>query len=262
MRLAQTGYRIVDDETLAAYLQGERLDELVPNEYVIHNDKALRFDGAKLVKLHIHNFKDKFKPMNELQACAFDLMDNFDVPIKVLCGLAGSGKTKIGIKFASEHLIKGKVDRLVIVRNNESIGNDLGAFKGDKDEKVSNWMLPIRDIAPELFYDMMADKRMYDVEFTVPALLMGRDFQRTALVVDDAQLLTREQVKMCGERVGQGGYVVFLGDYNQAYKDKFKKNNGLVSMIEQFYGHSLFGMVELRESVRSEVAELFATMEV
>lgn len=207
------GYREVDDVTLAAYLQGERLNELVQNEYVIFDDKAMRFDGKQLRELDIPKLSDnKFKPKNVLQQCAFDLMNNFNIPVKVLCGLAGSGKTKIGIRFAMGHLTTGKVDKVVIVRNNTYIGEDLGAFKGSKDDKVSNWMAPIFDVCPELKLHNF-DKPL-NIEFTVPGLLMGRDFQRTAILVDDAQLLTKEQTKMCGERVGEDGYIVFLGDYN------------------------------------------------
>ncbi|EPZ47730.1 PhoH family protein [Alicyclobacillus acidoterrestris] len=261
MQLRQKGYQIVDDESYAAYLQGERLDELVNNEYIINNDKAMRFDGENLINLTWPTFKDKFKPRNLLQQCAFDLMNNFDIPVKVLCGLAGGGKTKIGLKFAMEHLRTNKVDKVVIVRNNTSMGEDLGAFKGNKDAKVFNWMKPIRDVAPDMFqFDY--EKPTFDIEFEVPGMLMGRDFQRTAVLVDDAQLLTTEMVKMCGERIGEGSYIVFLGDYNQAYKAKFKKDNGLVAMIEQFYPHKLFGMVEFNKSERGAVAELFATMEV
>lgn len=262
MKLSQTGYKQVDDETFATYLQGGRLDELAQNEYVLHDDKAMRFDGKQLQQLNIRTFKDKFKPKNELQACAFDLMDNFDIPVKVLCGLAGSGKTKVGIRFAAEHLLKGKVDKIVIVRNNESMGNELGYFSGNRDEKTMNWMLPIRDIAPELYFKIQSEKPDVEVEFTTVGMLMGRDFQRAAILVDDSQLLTREQTKLCGERVGEGGYIAFLGDYNQAYKEKYKKNNGLIALIEQFYTHHMFGMVEFKESVRSPIAELFATMEV
>lgn len=47
-----------------------------------------------------------------------------------------------------------------------------------------------------------------------------------------------------------------------AYKEKFKKNNGLIAMIEQFYNDPMFGMIEFRESVRSKVSEMFARMEV
>lgn len=264
MKPILTGYREVSEETLGQYLNGHGLDELVVNEYIFFNGKPMRFDGEKLIHLTVPDFKDKFKPKNELQLCAFDLMNNFNIPIKVLCGLAGSGKTKVGLKFAAEHLRTGKVNKLVIVRNNEAIGNDLGAFKGDKDEKISNWMLPIKDVAPDMFFSMNGgfEKPSFDIEFTVPAMLMGRDFQKTAILVDDAQLLTKEQVKMCGERVGEGGYIAFLGDWNQAYKEKFKKNNGLVALIEQFYTNEMFGMVQLSESVRSKVAELFASMEV
>jgi predicted ribonuclease YlaK len=252
---------LISEEKLAQYYEGKTLQGLITNQYLYTENKEtiLRFDGEKLTSLHLPKFKE-FKPQNEEQKMAFDLMANRDIPIKVLIGIAGSGKTKMGLTFGLKALEKGDAKKLFIVRQPSPVGEEIGFLKGTKDEKLQAWFKPILDNLEggEFQLQQMIQRGM--IEFEAPAFMQGRDLQETYVVVDEAQLLTTEQVKMLGSRIGHGSTIVFAGDYEQVFNKKYSgEKNGLIKMVDTLAGNPLFGVVHMVKSVRGPVAELFAT---
>jgi predicted ribonuclease YlaK len=79
------------------------------------------------------------------------------------------------------------------------------------------------------------------------------------IIVDEAEDLTEDIFKMLGERVSSGSYITFVGDIKQVSKDKYAKNNGL-NRIFNLRGCPIFGAVELKDDVRSDVSHIFATI--
>lgn len=255
------GYATVSDERLAAYYEGRDLHELLTNQYLITSDnQILRFDGDRLVGLRLSKLHD-FKPRNDEQKMAFDLMDNDGIPIKCLVGIAGSGKTKIGLTFGLKALREGKVRKVLIVRQPSPVGEELGFFPGDKTRKMLPWFKPILDNADEGEFGIQRMFQYDEIEFECPAYMQGRDLQETFVLVDEAQMLTVEQIKMLGSRIGRGSVIVFAGDYEQIFNRRYVgERNGLIKMINTFAGKREFGIVYLPQSVRGRVAELFATL--
>lgn len=256
-----SGYIQVSDEQLARFYEGKDLEKLLINQYVVaeNNQAILRFDGEKLNSLHLPKFKE-FKPQNEEQKMAFDLMANKDVPIKTLIGIAGSGKTKLGLTFGLKALEKGDVNKLFIVRQPSPVGEEIGFLKGTKEEKLQAWFKPVLDNLEGGEFQLQQMIQRGLIEFEAPAFMQGRDLQSTFVVVDEAQLLTPEQVKMLGSRIGHGSTIVFAGDYEQVFNKKYSGDrNGLIKMVDVLAGHPLFGVVHMTKSVRGPVAELFAT---
>jgi predicted ribonuclease YlaK len=74
--------------------------------------------------------------------------------------------------------------------------------------------------------------------------------------------LTEEQLKVIGERVSEGSYICFIGDYNQTSQEKYKSNSGFKRAFEKLKGRPLFGFMSfdnaLEDDVRSEISKEFA----
>ena len=242
--------------------------DLRPNEYVIVRQPDGLLLAKKKVKdnklldvpfIKIGTGKGIFKPLNPEQECAFDLMTDDSIKIKVLTGLAGSGKTKIAIKFGMEKLKREQVSKIFFIRNPVAVGEEVGFFKGDKNAKVLNWNNPIKDNMDDRMDTLEELIEKGKVEIDIPATMKGRDIKDAWIIVDEAEDLTEEQFKMIGERVSAGSYIIFCGDTGQVTKDKYRKNNGLQRAFN-LRGIPLFGCVELLEDVRSETSKIFATM--
>ncbi|MNY17896.1 PhoH-like protein [compost metagenome] len=130
-------------------------------------------------------------------------------------------------------------------------------------DKISFITQPILDNLEGGMQDLERMITREQIEFDSPGFMQGRDIRNAFVIVDEAQMMNRELVKMLGSRIGEGSQIVFVGDYEQAFSRKYKgENNGLVHMINSLKGNKLFGMVELQESVRGPVAEMFAKMDI
>lgn len=247
-----SGYTTVTEDTLQNFYLEQDINPFTENQYVIcENGDVLRYSHGELVGLE-YNI-DNFKPLNQEQKMAFDLLENREVPIKALVGIAGSGKTIMALKFGLKKLKNKEVRKIIIVRQPSPVGESVGHIKGTKETKLEAWFKPIQDNGGKGWTS--------SIEFEIPAYMQGRSLDDTFIIVDEAQLLTDDQVEMLGSRVGKGSEIVFCGDYDQVFNNKYKgSKNGLVKMIDLMAGYTLFGIVKLIKSERSPVAELFATI--
>lgn len=257
------GYIEVTDQQLANYYEGRHLDELIANQYLISsNNKVVRFDGEKIVDLRLPDIKG-FKHKNIHQMMALDLLHNKNIPAKTLVGIAGSGKTRMAIQYGLYLLEKGDIEKIFITRNPATVGEEIGHLPGEKMDKINFITQPILDNLEGGMFDLQRMIQHEKIEFDAPNFLQGRDLRNAFIIVDEAQMMNRELVKMLGSRVGEGSQIVFVGDYEQTFSRKYRgDNNGLLHMINYLSGNGLFGHVELQDSVRGPVAEMFAKMDI
>lgn len=283
------GYRMLeidtnveeDNELLASlYQQPEQNKfDLFINEYLIIRDKAcplydddyderigyktldiLRWDGYRFVQLKLPP-KKVVNPLNDLQKCALDLLMNKDIPIKVVCGKAGSGKTYMATKVGIYNMIdKGYYSKIMMVRNPYGSGEEIGFLPGSKSEKIKDFFNPI--IQHLDFGEMEAEKLMQDGRLIaeIPFYMKGLDIQETYVIVDESEDIDIKTIRLIGSRVSRNTSIVFTGDYKQA-ESKFKgSNNGLMKLIEVAKNSPLFGCVVLKDDLRSEASKLFADL--
>lgn len=91
--------------------------------------------------------------------------------------------------------------------------------------------------------------------------MRGRSIPFQYIVLDEVQNLTPHEVKTLISRVGEGSKIVLAGDPFQIdtpYLDF--SSNGLVVASSKFKGQSLFGMVFLENSERSELSNLVSQL--
>lgn len=209
-------------------------------------------------------------PRNVQQRMALELLLDDKVQLVTLSGRAGTGKTLLALaaglqKVEDEHTYR----RLVVSRPVVPMGRDIGYLPGTQEEKLHPWMQPIYDNLEHLFG--LADRDSLKLEsimagmkgIVVEALtyIRGRSLPHQFLIVDEAQNLTRHEVKTVITRAGEGTKVVLVGDPDQIdhpYLDS--QTNGLAYAIERFRGQPIAGHVTLVKGERSTLAQLAANL--
>ncbi len=251
---------------------------LAPNEFVMLRDQGnpkhtavTRHDPVegRLVSL-VSDFSKVWNiaPRSIEQRMALELLLDESVRLVTLVGRAGTGKTLLALASGLELMLKSHTyEKMLVSRPIMPMGKDIGYLPGDKDEKLTNWMLPIFD---NLKYLLSGKRR--PVETTVEQLLRdgtvslealtyirGRSISSQFLVVDEAQNLTPHEVKTIISRAGENTKLVLTGDPYQIdnpYLDS--SSNGLVFAAERLKDSQLVGHMVLSKSERSDLASLAA----
>ena len=200
------------------------------------------------------------KPRSKEQRAAMHLLTDMDVPLVALTGLAGSGKTFLALVVGISGLKNKVYDRIIITRSIEPVGRDIGFLPGTVDEKMAPWLMPIVDNFRNAFhdtswFDMMREKGQ--IEVSPITYVRGRSFEKSYIIVDEAQNLTIHELKTLITRCGQDTKMVLLGDTDQVdtpYMDKY--SNGLAIAVEKLKGQELFGHIKLDRGERSQLATL------
>ncbi|MBN2983351.1 MULTISPECIES: PhoH family protein [Cohnella] len=263
-------YRFLDIQSLGPGVH------LHPNEFVILRDELgtsksallkVSQDGQRLDPLHLGNDPVwGITARNAQQRMALELLLNDDIPLVTLTGRAGTGKTLITLaaglmKVEDEHKFK----KLLIARPVVPMGKDIGYLPGEKEEKLRPWMQPIYDNLEFLFDTKKSgdlDKILMGLgSIQVEALtyIRGRSIPGQFIIIDEAQNLSRHEVKTIVSRVGENSKIVLLGDPEQIdhpYLDA--QSNGLTYLVEQFRGEGISGHVTLEKGERSRLAQLAA----
>lgn len=251
--LLVNGYLAVKDKDKPIF--DDTTGELIDYESIDN----FRWNGERLVKLALPPQKT-VKGKNAHQMCALDLLFNRDIPIKIIAGTYGSGKTYLSIR-TGQYLVseKGKYDHLLIVRNPVGSGEEIGFLPGNKEEKIMDFFKPI-----EHNIDGGADKiewmlKQAEIGFEIPFYMKGMSIKGTFIHVEEAEDLDIKTIKLIGTRLAEGSCVAFTGDYKQA-EGKFIHDNGLLHLIDKLKGHPLVGICVLKEDVRSEASKVFADL--
>mgnify|MGYP002402392707 CR=1 FL=1 len=247
---------------------------LHPNEFVILRDELgtsksallkVSPDGRKLEPLHMSNDPVwGITARNAQQRMALELLLNDEIPLVTLTGRAGTGKTLLTLaaglmKVEDEHKFK----KLLIARPVVPMGKDIGYLPGEKDEKLRPWMQPIYDNLEYLFDTKKSadlDKILMGLgSIQVEALtyIRGRSIPGQFIIIDEAQNLSKHEVKTIVSRVGENSKIVLLGDPEQIdhpYLDS--QSNGLTYLVERFKEEGISGHVTLEKGERSRLAQL------
>ena len=272
---------LVDDQVIDRFYDGEEIlieeDEIEglwhPNQFVMMvsnaNDKKTalaRFQSHHMpLKNIIHDKLPDWNisSRNKEQAFAMDLLMNPDIKIVSLIGRAGSGKTLCAIASGLQQTLghgDNHYDRLIVSRPVQPLGKDIGFLPGTMHEKMLPWLMPIQDNLQYLIGDKNA-LQMYvekgKIEIEALTYIRGRSIANAYVIIDEAQNLTKNEIKTIITRIGDGTKIVLTGDIEQI--DNIYVNetsNGLAHAIESFKQHPIAGHVTFKKGERSELATL------
>ena len=201
---------------------------------------------------------------NREQLYAMNALMDDNIDLVTITGLAGSGKTFITLMAAMAGMSAGKYDRIVITRNVQPVGKDIGFLPGDLNDKMLPWMSPIMDNFRHAFkdkdlgyFEMMLKKGT--LEIAPLSYMRGRTFSDTFLIFDEAQNATIHEIKTVVTRIGENSKIVLLGDTDQIdtpYIDSL--SNGLTIIAEKFKNEHVAAHVKLKKGERSYLSAIAA----
>ena len=149
------------------------------------------------------------------QAAYLDLMRTH--PLVFGIGPAGTGKTYLAAAFGAHLLHERQVDRLILSRPALEAGERLGFLPGDLKEKIDPYLRPLYDA----LFDVLGERttkliELGTIEVAPLAFMRGRPLTRAFVILDEAQNVTRAQMKMFLTRLGEESRMVVTGDASQS----------------------------------------------
>ncbi|MGM9929864.1 MAG: PhoH family protein [Bacillus sp. (in: firmicutes)] len=266
------------------YLAGELLVRdilnfpVYPNQFLIMKDvhgsnaSAIGMVDVTMGKVRKLTFDQErvwgIKSRNVQQMMAMEMLLRDEIQLVTMIGKAGTGKTLLALATAlmqTEDL--GRYQKLLVARPIMPVGKDLGFLPGEKEEKLRPWMQPIYDNLEYLFNTKKPGELdvilsgINSIQVEALTYIRGRSIPEQFIIIDEAQNLTKHEVKTILTRVGERSKIVLMGDPEQIdhpYLDEH--NNGLTYVVEKFKNQQISGHVKLVKGERSVLAQLAANI--
>ncbi|MCZ6816679.1 MAG: PhoH family protein [Planctomycetota bacterium] len=165
----------------------------------------------------------------------------------VLClGPAGTGKTYLAVALALSLLKTGKIKHIVLARPAVEAGEKLGYLPGDMQAKVNPYLRPLFDAMRDMMdFEQIKSFMVNDVIEVIPlAFMRGRTLNDSAIILDEAQNSTTQQMLMFLTRMGNNSKMIVTGDDSQGDLPKGVKS-GLNDAVERLQGVEGIGIVRL-----------------
>lgn len=272
---------LVEDQVIDDFYSGKDvlIDEsecaLLPNEFVMlksHNDEKktalCKFTNynTSLRKIVNHESTWGVECRNKEQTFAMDLLLDEKIDLVTLVGKAGTGKTLMAIAAGLEQVMNEgnqKYNKLIISRPVQPMGKDIGFLPGTMEEKMMPWLAPIQDNLENLLggskehLQMFVDQGIIEIEALT--FIRGRSIGNAYIIIDEAQNLTRHELKTIITRAGEDTKIILTGDIEQidnAYVDE--TSNGLTHAIERLKKEDIMGHVKFQKGERSKLATIAA----
>jgi len=184
---------------------------------------------------HLFSFKIK-RPFyfNPAHKQFYNCIKHKDTKMAFVDGPAGSMKTYIAVYAGLEMIRDEQFTKLVYIRSvAESAEKSLGALPGEIDDKFSPYAIPLDEKVSEIAgYGVCSNLKKQGVIEAIPVnFVRGLTFNKTLVIVDEAQNLSRKELTTILTRFGRDSKYVVIGDCNQAdvnksgYKEIFNSFN-------------------------------------
>lgn len=164
-------------------------------------------------------------------------------------GPAGSGKTFLAIAEALRLVLSKKVNSIILTRPVVESGESLGFLPGTLEEKINPYLRPLYDsmgaCIPKETVNKMTENGI--IEIAPLAYMRGRTLSSCAVILDEAQNTTTEQMKMFLTRMGENTKMFITGDTSQVDLPR-RQRSGLIHALEILKNIPEIGIVKLDDT--------------
>jgi len=233
-------------------------EEYVENCFFYKEGKLFQYkEGEHIIKEYEQKLW-KLKPYSKWQNACMMLLADDTIPLVSIQSHAGTGKTILSLAAALNSVLEKKVySKILIIKPNIEIGNELGHLPGNINEKMDPYFRPIEKLLMKLhkirqanrIFNQENDKWTLNeniIEMIPINFLRGWDIEDTFVVFDEIQNIERSELRTVLSRMGKNVKCVCTGDVNQLDNKHCDKNsNGLNWIIKKFKGEKEYAHIVL-----------------
>jgi phosphate starvation-inducible PhoH-like protein len=173
-------------------------------------------DGHRVIK-------DKFQVKNEKQVKPLQAMNDNqklymshlkEKTITICSGSSGSGKTYVACYSAAVSLLRGDIDKIILIRPYEQVGKSIGMRPGTSEEKLTPLMQSMLQPLEEVLGTGEYEYCLKSGKIVMEALedVRGRSYKNADVIVDEVQSIDVQAIKTLVTRIGEGSKLVLCGD--------------------------------------------------
>lgn len=247
-------------------------DNCPPNSYFIvkGGSKSVLAKYSKKNNSLVHVQKlsvCNIMPKNEEQIFAIDAILDPGIPLVILEGPSGTGKTLISV--AASIAMRKNYSQIYFIKPVVHISgkDDIGFVPGSIEDKQLQYMLSFSDAINVIKQQNQLKNKnvnMYDdmfknnkITMTILNFMRGRSFENLCVILDEAQNCNLHEIKTLLTRMGTGCKVILMGDVNQIDTLNLDKySNGLAHVINKLREYESVAYIKMTKCERSYFAEL------
>ena len=251
--------KVVDDRWAK---KGDRHEQrALQGSELIASERAVNNEDYKL---------DWFKPTEAQKDIIYSMCTN---DCTLVAASSGCGKSTTAIWQGLKDLKRGEFKKIIFVKTAvESTDDSIGFLPSTAQDKLAVHFEASRNIFKQFMSEskLIMEEKRERIEFKIPNFIQGATFDNTLMIIDEAQQISPQILKLIMERVGKGSKIIVLGDKKQRYAFK-KREDGfsfLVKLITdtddegRYSKIDTIGYVELpaSENMRSALSRLVVTL--
>lgn len=190
----------------------------------------MRSSGKKDRTDYSVQFKE-VKALNNIQQEYLDAIATKQIIFGI--GSAGTGKTFVAASYAAQQLYYRRITKIIITRPTVETGRGMGFLPGELDEKYAPYLQPFESVFTHClgtgFYNYAIKNKAIDPKPI--GFMRGSNFEDCIVLVDEAQNLTKTELKMLLSRIGRNCKIILSGDPKQVDIP----NSGLVDAVTRLH---------------------------
>lgn len=264
--------------------QGSKNDIWV-NRSVTDEETQEKISTVRRISQSMKPFRDAgilISPMDDIQMCAIDAVVDPDVPLTVIDGALGTGKTLLTLVGALAGTIgqsrRRVYEQILVTKPPVSINKDLytGYKPGTKEEKMSGHLGGLKSNLKFLLdrktgrvrdpkkvkdeEESSKSDEVWNMCFGVIEIdeIQGTSLHNTILLVDEYQLLNEDSLLLVLSRISEGSKVVLIGDTAGQTYGMNRANEGFKVLYEHLGKDEEFSFIKLENIYRSKLAKFVA----
>lgn len=168
----------------------------------------------------------------------------------VVQGSSGVGKTSC-VVWKGLSLLGTKYKHIVFIKNPTEAGDDqIGFLTGDAESKLQAHFDSMRGVFLNFMSKekLASDEKNGNIKFSIPNFMLGCTISSSYVILDESQTYSPSTMKLLLERIDDTCCVCILGDKQQTYSVK-KRKDGFTDFIHKITDVEVVDGKEVRYSV-------------